>query len=306
MEIINLLQSFGVTSEGRVVSVEDVRRGKACDCCCPECGEVLIARQGDVRAWHFAHDSGAGCTGAAEGALHRAAKQLLVEAGLVLVPALEAVASHRLDDGRLGEATVVKPAELWTLTQLREEVAVGVCRIDVVGAHDGRPVLIEVAVTHVVDDDKRKALSELGAPCFEISLDVHRHESWSWEDLRQEVLERPENRHWIFHPEQSMLDEQARCEAVAKAFEKLVQASGAPERIRLRVFGVPVHLVDQGWGLCLWWPYNERVNPMLKAIAKSFVGRYYKGAPYRNWVIPVGAKSAVLGQLDGIGAVRET
>ncbi|CRI67022.1 hypothetical protein THIOKS13330028 [Thiocapsa sp. KS1] len=44
---------------------------------------------------------------------------------------------------------------------------------------------------------------------------------------------------------------------------------------------------------------------MLKAIAKSFGGRY-KGAPYRNWVIPVGAKSAVLGQLDGIGAVRET
>ena len=305
MEIINLLQSFGVTSEGRVVSVEDVRRGKACDCCCPECGEVLIARQGDVRAWHFAHDSGGGCAGAAEGALHRAAKQLLVEAGVVLVPALEAVASHRLDDGRLGEAIVVKPAELWTLTELREEAAVGVYRIDVVGAHDGRPVLIEVAVTHVVDDDKRKALCELGAACFEISLDMHRHESWSWEDLRQEVLERPENRRWIFHPEQSMLDEQARCEAVAKAFEKPVQASGAPERIRLRVFGVPVHLVDQGWGLCLWWPYNERVNAMLKAIAKSFGGRY-KGAPYRNWVIPVGAKSAVLEQLDGIGAVRES
>ncbi len=69
-------------------------------------------------------------------------------------------------------------------------------------------------------------------------------------------------------------------------------------------FAAMVHLVDQGWGLCLWWPYNERVNPMLKAIAKSFGGRY-KGAPYRNWVIPVGAKSAVLDQLDGIGAVRE-
>lgn len=305
METINLLQSFGVTSEGRIVSVEDVRRGKACDCCCPECGEVLIARQGEVRAWHFAHESEGDCTGAAEGALHRAAKQLLIEADGVLVPALEAKASHRLDDGRLGEVTVVKPAESRTLTKSRAEVMVGTYRIDVVAANNGRPILIEVAVTHKVDGTKRSALCALGAPCFEISLDVFRHESWSWEALREEVLLCPGNRQWLFHPEQSMLDEQARCEAVAKAFEQPVQASGAPERIRLRVFGVPVHLVDQGWGLCLWWPYNERVNSMLKAVAKSFGGRY-KGAPYRNWVIPVGAKSVLLEQLDGIGAVRET
>jgi len=305
VEAINLPQSFGVTSDGRVVSVEDVRRGKACDCCCPECDESLIARQGEVRAWHFAHASGTGCTGAAEGALHRAAKQLLVETGSVLVPALEGRASHRLPDGRLGEATVVKPPERWTLTQLREEVAVGVYRIDVVGTHEGRPVLIEVAVTHFVDPEKRKALSELEAPCFEISLDMDRHEAWSWEDLHEEVLERPENRQWIVHPEQSMLDEHARCEAVAKAFDQPVPASGLAERIRLRLFGVPVQLVDRGWGLCLWWPYNERVNAMLKAIAKSFGGRY-NGAPYRNWVIPAGARSAVLEQLEGIGAIRET
>lgn len=305
METINLLQSFGVTSDGRVVSVEDVRRGKACDCCCPECGEVLIARQGDVRAWHFAHDSGAGCTGAAEGALHRAAKQLLVEAGSVLVPALEARASHRLDDGRLGEAALARPAETWTLAGTRSEVAVGTLRIDVAATYDRSPIFIEVAVTHLVDDPKRRALTGLGTACFEIVLDPFLHDSWTWDNLRQEVLECPGNRHWIFHPELRALDEQAQCEAMAKAFDSPVLAADAPERIRLRLFGVPVHLVVQSWGLCLWWPYNERVNPMLKAIAKSFGGRW-KGAPYRNWVIPLGARSALLDQLLGIGAVRES
>ena len=63
---------------------------------------------------------------AAEGALHRAAKQLIVLEGAILVPALEARASHRLDDGRLGEAALVRPAETWALTAAREEVAVGV------------------------------------------------------------------------------------------------------------------------------------------------------------------------------------
>ena len=113
MEPIHLLQSFGLTSDGRFVSVEDVGRGKACECCCPECGEVLIARQGNVRAWHFAHASGSDCQGAAEGALHKAAKQLVLQEKYILVPALEAQESHRLDDGRLGEVSLVHPAETW-------------------------------------------------------------------------------------------------------------------------------------------------------------------------------------------------
>lgn len=54
----------------------------------------------------------------------------------------------------------------------------------------------------------------------------------------------------------------------------------------------------------LWWPYNERVNGMLKAVAKSYGGRY-EGAPH-NWVISaIGVKASLLAQLDGIGAVRE-
>ncbi|MGE5154647.1 MAG: competence protein CoiA family protein [Bdellovibrio bacteriovorus] len=302
---MNLLQSFGMTSDGRLVSVEDVSRGKACDCCCPECGEVLIARQGEVRAWHFAHASGGDCGAAAEGALHLAAKQLIVQEGAILVPALEARASHRLDDGGLGEAALARPAETWTLAGTRPEVAFGTLRIDVAATHDGDPIFIEVAVTHLVDDAKCQALADLGAACFEIVLDPSLHDSWTWDNLRQEVLECPGNRHWIFHPDLRALDEQVRCEAMAKAFEKPVLAAAAPERIRLRLFTVPVHLVVQSWGLCLWWPYNERVNPMLKAIAKSFGGRW-KGAPYRNWVIPLGARSALLDQLIGIGAVRES
>ena len=304
METMNLLQSFGLTSDGRLVSVENVSRGKACECCCSECSEVLIARQGDVRAWHFAHAGGGDCSGAAEGALHKAAKQLIVREGEILVPALEARASHQLDDGRIGEAALVRPPETWALTETREEVTVGSYRIDVAGTHSGYPVFIEVAVTHVIEESKRDALSGLGVSSFEIVLDPYQHESWTWSALRRGILECPENRHWIFHPDLADLNEQARCDAVANAFEKPIVAAGAPERVRLRVFGVPVHLVDQGWGLCLWWPYNERVNAMLKAIAKSFGGRY-KGAPYRNWVIPVGAKAAVLEQLAGIGAIRE-
>ena len=304
MGTIGLFQSFGVDQDGRIVSVEEVSRGKACECCCPECGEVLIARQGEVRAWHFAHAGGADCGGGAEGALHRAAKQVLLSQSAVLVPAFEAKASHHLDDGRTGEVTLVRPPELWAFESMRDEVPVGDYRIDVVGTRDGTPVFIEIAVTHPVGEIKRSALAALGVRCFEIVLEPSLHETWTWDGLRREVLECPENRTWLCHPDLAELVDQARCEAVARAFEKPVIMSGVPERTRFRLYGTPVHLVSQAWGLCLWWPFNERVNPILKAVAKSFGGRY-KGAPYRNWVLPVAVKVALVSQLEGLGAVRE-
>lgn len=300
---MNLLQSFGVNQEGRLVSVEEVARGKACDCCCPSCGEILIARQGEVRTWHFAHVSGNDCGTGAEGALHKAAKQLIVTEKAVLVPALEARESHRLEDGRQGEAALMRPAEVWHLTEAREEVMVGEYRIDVVGTHEGRPVFIEVAVAHLVDEPKREALSRLGIPCFEIRLDPSQHDGWSWDSLRQEVLECSLNRHWLFHPELEALREQARREAVAKAIKNPVLVSETPERLRFRLYAVPVHLVVRGWGICLWSAFHEQVNAIIKAIAKSLGGRYQK--QYRNWVFPVGVKAALIQQLEMVGAVRE-
>lgn len=43
-------------SGGRPVDVHDVPRGKKCECVCPSCKGRLIARQGKVNEWHFAHE----------------------------------------------------------------------------------------------------------------------------------------------------------------------------------------------------------------------------------------------------------
>lgn len=45
-------------SDGRFVDATEVGNGASCGCLCPSCGMPLIARQGDVYAWHFAHDTG--------------------------------------------------------------------------------------------------------------------------------------------------------------------------------------------------------------------------------------------------------
>ena len=76
MEAGSLLQSFAIAKDGRIVSVDEVERGQACGCTCPCCKRPLIARQGDVRGWHFAHATGADCDGGAESALEPIAKPI--------------------------------------------------------------------------------------------------------------------------------------------------------------------------------------------------------------------------------------
>ena len=82
------------SATGKMFSAQDVVRGLACGCVCPECGLPLAAKKGDVLTWHFAHASVfGGCSGAAESSLHKLAKQgeeqFLFEAKVVLQPLLQ-------------------------------------------------------------------------------------------------------------------------------------------------------------------------------------------------------------------------
>jgi len=43
-----------------VVGIDEVPAGGACGCICPSCASRLVARHGDHRVWHFAHEARAG------------------------------------------------------------------------------------------------------------------------------------------------------------------------------------------------------------------------------------------------------
>lgn len=49
-------------SDGEMVDVYSVKRGRECGCICPSCKTPMIARQGPVREWHFAHETRQGGT----------------------------------------------------------------------------------------------------------------------------------------------------------------------------------------------------------------------------------------------------
>ncbi len=52
------LVPFGLrVADKQLVDVSEVERGTKCECECPSCKTPLIARQGDINEWHFAHQS---------------------------------------------------------------------------------------------------------------------------------------------------------------------------------------------------------------------------------------------------------
>lgn len=44
---------------GVMVEVGNVERGRQCGCLCPSCRQGVVARHGEVNAWHFSHDKNA-------------------------------------------------------------------------------------------------------------------------------------------------------------------------------------------------------------------------------------------------------
>lgn len=72
--------AFGKNAEEQLVHIKDAKNGLACECCCIECNAPLVAKQGAVVEWHFAHAAKTSCQGYnPETLLHWRAKYLIAE-----------------------------------------------------------------------------------------------------------------------------------------------------------------------------------------------------------------------------------
>jgi hypothetical protein len=54
--MIRLFAALG--RDGSMRFIGEVERGAACGCTCPECGSPLVAKHGNEKEWHFAHEGG--------------------------------------------------------------------------------------------------------------------------------------------------------------------------------------------------------------------------------------------------------
>lgn len=163
----------------RMVTATEIANGRGCDCVCIACGVRLKSRQGEIRIWHFAHDEETQCQHAPEAAIHRMAKQMIVERAAMFVPGLER-SREIYGKRRVWSETIsvtVQAAGLWSLQDCFQEKSVSNSdrngeyrRPDVSAILDGLPLAIEIRNTHAVDFEKQAWLERLGHSVLEIAV----------------------------------------------------------------------------------------------------------------------------------------
>ncbi len=137
--------------DGALVFIDEVEKGLNCQCVCPHCKGLLVAKKGEINSHHFAHHGIDNCGQGTETALHLLAKKIIKQQSCVTLPAgekLTQLANVELEKSRPGY----------------------VADIGAIIVDTGEEIDIEIKVTHGIDQNKQHKIERNGAQVFEIDL----------------------------------------------------------------------------------------------------------------------------------------
>ncbi|HBC3951016.1 TPA: hypothetical protein KD869_004837 [Vibrio parahaemolyticus] len=216
MSVVKL--GWGLAKDGTYKHIRSVVNGLRCDCVCPDCLQPLVANQGNVKRWHFAHASNSSCSG--ESVIHRLAKQVIINAARsrkALLISSDGGAVYESDkDGIVHSKEWYAPERQYQIDKAKEEVKLGSQIVDVL-CHDssGNALAIEIFYTHKKSDVDIEKFAKNSVEAIEIDVSKV---SWdaTYEQIEQAVLHNARRR--VLHSPQA---DQARADLVREIEERL-------------------------------------------------------------------------------------
>jgi len=207
--------TYGVKN-GNIKHVDEVEQGLKCECVCPNCGEKLIARQGEINEHHFAHVA-AECNIliAQQTAIHLMAKEILAEYKIVKLPKYTIHSKsaflpkkefkeldERINKDNLiydylnGEEQVLKFDNVY-LEQPRKDIVP-----DLVCEYGENKMFIEIAVTNFINEVKYNKIRENKIATIEINLSEYkdRIDTMTKRRLSDILIDDVELKKWIYDP----------------------------------------------------------------------------------------------------------
>lgn len=207
----NIKLLFGIRDD-KVVSINDIsenERGLKCNCYCPGCGEPLQAKLGKVKQKHFAHNN-ANCNlaTAQQSVLHLLAKEILQQENKMTFPELsiktenipECANYEYIKGFKNPKYTHIKSKTI-VFDKVILEHKISDIVPDIIVEKNGKQCLVEIAVTHYIDDIKQEKINALGLPVIEIDLGHISNELSSADSLRNLIVYCTDNKKWCYHPE---------------------------------------------------------------------------------------------------------
>lgn len=189
---------YGIKDE-RLVDISDVDSGLACNCKCPACGHELVAKKGEIKEHHFAHHNRPDCQGAVETVLHIKAKDLIDKEKRITLPPVFLAGRQLYDQTEI------------TFDKVELEKRTGNIVPDIVGYINGRPLLIEIAVTHYIHRQKANKIKQLGLSAIEIDvagLFKSSYNSFQLKDFEIRLIDGIDYKRWINNEKLDKFDKQ--------------------------------------------------------------------------------------------------
>jgi len=148
-----------LNADGNAIYIDDVPNGKNCACTCAECGGKLIAKnKGRIKIHHFAHESGNDSIRCSQTALHLLAKEIIAEEKKIPIPRNGQIDIHQMDS-------------------IEQEKFMGDIIPDLYVTCESRPYIVEILVTHEVDEEKLQKIKQHKISAVEIDLSDKNFES---------------------------------------------------------------------------------------------------------------------------------
>lgn len=189
------LLTLALDSSGKQVHISEVKNGDACSCRCIYCGEHLTAKQGNGgKAPHFAHKPDSTCRWKEyirQTDIHWRAEKIFLHEKEIILPQIVRTSGNIQSLMFQGDTFQITSAEL--------EKKISDFIPDIVLQIGKATLLVEIFVTHAVDDTKKdKIIRDGGYDVIEIDLSDKVHDDISDDELR--LLIKDQNRiHWIYN-----------------------------------------------------------------------------------------------------------
>ena len=186
--IANDIQEYALNENGEPIHINQIDKshnGLACNCTCPICGESLIARKGNGgKAPHFAYEQDSPCSHPEyimQTNIHAMAEQIFLEEKEIELPSLSSQAGNYIAYFFQGGK--------WQIEEVELEKKISDFIPDIILKKDNIILLVEIYVTHAVDENKKNKIIEANLPVIEIDLSEFVHEDMTKEELRLHLRE---------------------------------------------------------------------------------------------------------------------
>ena len=277
--------SVALDKTNKLISIEHAERGLACDCFCFECGEPVLAKKGEKNEHHFAHVSNKeSCFINPESILHKFAKQVIIEANGLLLPALP--------------NSQETEAKLWQFSQITPEVRFGNIQPDLMVMVDNESYFIEIAVTSFVDEVKLERIKNIGTSTIELDLRelLKSGIAVPSDEAKDFILNNLEHKRWLYPiaqvqgeedkvvsnnqtsticPNQSINEQSATMpsESSGKSYQSYL--------FTIQGMWIDVKAFESGMLAVKSVSYNHEIKEMLKAWSREGRGRF--SDQYKTW-----------------------